>query len=268
VKEKESSPGVRSILVLGAVVIIITMLIIATLGRPLVGGDTITYSPVSITPGEQVTATLGVPSTLIIATLGEPMFGESSITRTPVTITPGEPVSATPVAPSTQTISYIITLKAIDFATYCATTRTPTPIRPVPPTGIYEDARIKFSGEKLFLATENLWQGFVGGYSVSIYVGALLDDPTQGAIVVYLRLPYRSYFERILTPEKHGSVRVVAETNNRLTLVAADGAIFYFDVPARRFVDTLTETVLTATPPATGVHVDYCLITPLATPYP
>jgi hypothetical protein len=45
----------------------------------------------------------------------------------------------------------------------------------------------------------------------------------------------------------HGGVRVIAEQNNRLILQAIDGEIFYFDVPARRFVNSLSEVVPTAT---------------------
>ncbi len=54
----------------------------------------------------------------------------------------------------------------------------------------------------------------------------------------------------------------IPEFNNRLVLVAEDGTVFYFDIPARRFVPSLTEWVPTPTSTPTN--------TPLPThpPYP
>jgi hypothetical protein len=65
-------------------------------------------------------------------------------------------------------------------------------------------------------------------------------------------------------------VHVIAEQNNRLTLQAVDGEIFYFDVPARQFVASLTEVVPTATPLPTLTPKVYGVFTPIPTynPYP
>jgi hypothetical protein len=119
--------------------------------------------------------------------------------------------------------------KAILGATWSAITRTPFPTQIPFPTGTFEGSEVKFTGEKLFLDALNAWGGYLDGNKVVIYTGSLLDHPEQGAIAILITLPYRFFSEKVLTPTQHGSVRVVAEQNNRLTLLAADGEIFYFD---------------------------------------
>jgi hypothetical protein len=128
----------------------------------------------------------------------------------------------------------------------------------------------KFSAEKLFLDGLNAWGGYLDGFSVAVYAGSLPEDSEQGAIVVVSSQPYRFFEEKVLTPTKHGAVRVVAEQNNRLILQAIDGELFYFDVPARRFVDSLTEVVPTATLIPTQTAFASGQSTPLPTynPYP
>ena len=162
----------------------------------------------------------------------------------------------------TQTASYLITQKAIVIATECRITRTPRDTQIPPPTGTSEDVRVKFSAKILGLDALNGWFGIANGHEIFLFAGSLLDDPEQGAIAI----PNEEY----LTPTRHGGVRVVAEQNNRLTLLAADGETFYFDLPARRFVSSLTEVVPTATPPPTKSPIPplSCTLMPLPIPYP
>ena len=101
------------------------------------------------------------------------------------------------------------------------------------------------------LDAQNAWFGLLNGRPVSAYAGALLGDSSQGAIYIFVELPGSGVNEQILTPTKHGGVRVVSEHSNRLTLVSTDGTTYYFDFPARRFVASLTEVVPSATPPFT-----------------
>jgi hypothetical protein len=101
------------------------------------------------------------------------------------------------------------------------------------------------------LDAQNAWYGLLDGRPVSVHAGALLEDSSQGAIFISAELPGPGVNELTLTPTKHGGVRVVSEQNNRLTLVSTDGTTYYFDVPARRFVDSPTEVVPSATPPPT-----------------
>ncbi len=53
------------------------------------------------------------------------------------------------------------------------------------------------------------------------------------------------------TPTKHGPVTILGAVSERLTLQAADGITFYFDVPTRQFVPSL-DTTVTPAPSATG----------------
>jgi hypothetical protein len=186
---------------------------------------------------------------------------------------PNEPLSI----PSTGMPTYIDsttftpnvgTQKAIFHATRLATTRTPFPTQIPFPTGTFEGEEVNFSAEKLDIDALNAWGGYLDGNTIVIYAGSLLDDPEQGAIEILIKLPYRFYAEQIFTPTKHGGVHVVEEENNRLTLQAADGEVFYFDVPARQFVASLTEVVSTATPPPSLTPPVYGLGTPTTNPYP
>jgi hypothetical protein len=163
----------------------------------------------------------------------------------------------------TQTESYLITQKVVLISTIVSITRTPHDTLIPPPTGTFMDETVKFSAKIKGLDALNGWFGFVDGNQIVIYAGSLLDDPEQGAIAILIKLLYRNFSEKVLTPTRHGGVRVVAEQNNRLTLQAANGEIFYFDVPARRFVASLTKVVPTATPPPT-----YTPYAPVPYPYP
>jgi hypothetical protein len=227
---------------------------------------------------------VGVITTLIIGTFRGRNLSEAPITTTPYsTATLEEPTTALPypyplenlltsTAAARQTAAGSHeTQYAIIVATYLATTPSPTPIRTFPPTGTREDMYVKPSGEKMGLDAQNAWFGLLDGRPVSVHAGALLGDSSQGAIYI---LGGRGVNGQILTPTKHGGVRVVSEQNNRLTLVSTDGTTYYFDVPARRFVDSLTEVVPSATSlftwtPLPTLHVIWTS-TPVPTynPYP
>ena len=169
--------------------------------------------------------------------------------------TPVMTSSITPGPDGTQTIVAIITFKAIGEATEAA--RTPLPYTPtILSTGIYEDEPVKHSGKLLGLDAQNGWSGFVDGYYAFLYAGALLSTPEQGVIIMVITMPSHTSFEQYLTSTQHGALRVVSEQNHRLTLVAADEMVFYFDLPTRQFVTSLTEVAPSVTP------------SPLATPSP
>lgn len=177
--------------------------------------------------------------------------------------------STSPVPNITQTAAAIITSKAMLATTFFATTHTPvTPI--YLPTGIYDDQRVKIDAALLFIDAQNAWGGFNDGYRYGLYAGALQSNPDQGVVALITNMPDGKRIEQLLTPSQHGALHVVSEQNNRLTLLAADGETFYFDVPARRFVASLTEVVPTATPYPT--HPPHALLTgtpvPSSNPYP
>jgi len=145
--------------------------------------------------------------------------------------------STTLIPEATQTVAVITADKVKGEATFLATTRTPvTPI--YLPTGIYDDQRVKISAALLFIDAQNAWSGFIDGHRFTLYAGALQSDPEQG--VVFLISESLSIFEQFLTSSKHGALRALDEQNDRVILVALDRSMFYFDVPTRQFVDSLT----------------------------
>ncbi len=243
-------------------------------------------------------AIIGLVTAVIIGTFRGRILGEGPITTTPystttIATTPNstatfeEPTTALPYPyplenPLTSTAVVMQTAEgphetqyAIIVATDLATTPSPTPIRTFPPTGTLEGERVKPSGKTMGLDAQNAWYGLLDGRPVSVHAGALLEDSSQGAIFISAELLGPGVNELILTPTKHGGVRVVSEQNNRLTLVSTDGTTYYFDVPARRFVDSLTGVVPSATPPFTftpfpTLHVIWSStpVPPTYNPYP
>ncbi|MDW8325264.1 MAG: hypothetical protein RMK99_01755 [Anaerolineales bacterium] len=150
-----------------------------------------------------------------------------------------------PSNPTTE-FSIILTQKAIAGATAAAR----PPITPlVVPTGIYDTEQAKATGYKYWgFKVENYWFGLVNGNIVTVFAGAPVSDPQQGKLHVNIVMPNRLFDGEFATPEKNGALRVIAESNNRLTLMTTNGTTYYFDVPAMRFVSSLEEVVSTATP--------------------
>jgi hypothetical protein len=134
------------------------------------------------------------------------------------------------------------------------------------PTGIRDDEAEKFAWAPEGLKVVNGFGATVDGNDVGIWAGSLFSDSRQGFIQVLWIYPYRSYQTLILTPAKHGALRITAERNNRLTLSAADGTVLYFDIPGLRFVPSLTAAVSTVTPPPTYTPVP--VYSPRPTGYP
>jgi hypothetical protein len=174
-----------------------------------------------------------------------------------------------------ETALPLLLAKQSVIETDLATTPSPTlPQTPVPTGTLENDVYLKTSGKLLGIITQNGWIGYLGGNRTWLYAGALEGEPEQGTFYLFADNPRNGPTGLILAPGKHGAVRVVAEQDNRLTLVSSDGTIYYYDLPARRFVDSLAEIVPSLTPlphstalppPAT---IDFSILTPGANPYP
>lgn len=160
--------------------------------------------------------------------------------------------SITPGPDDTQTLEAIITQKDLEEATFLAITSTPeTPI--YLPTGIYDDQRVKISAALLFIDAQNAWGGFIDGNRFTLYAGSLQSDPDQGIVGLVTSLPGGKRIEQFASPSKHGALRVTNEQNNRMTLIATDGTVFYFDLPTCQFVASLTEVAPSVTPSPSSV---------------
>ncbi len=120
---------------------------------------------------------------------------------------------------------------------------------------VLEEGSSIFPGHYLI---ENQWWETVGGQCIHVFAGARRGDgandlpkPWQGMVFVLLsaldgtRLPGGGTYE---TPSKVGSVKIVAAQGQRLVLKADDGTTFYFDLPTRQFVPSLTATVTPVKP--------------------
>jgi len=90
---------------------------------------------------------------------------------------------------------------------------------------------------------QNRWVEQVGNAGIAVYAGASRSDPTQGVVVVSVegkdpltRPPAGLVGGTYPTPTRAGAVHVVDATGERLTLAAANGATFIFDVPSRSYV--------------------------------
>ncbi len=220
-------------LLLGLVIVgAITIAIISTLRVPVPGGIAVAAST-SPTSSPQQPAT---PPQEVTTAVPYPYPMENPLT----------PSAAAAAAEATS--NFLATKYLGIYATFLATTPSPTPPVTIPPTGTWEDMYVKPSGEKLGLDAINAWGGIWDGTQVSVYAGALLDDPNQGAIFILIHLVIADQF---LTPTKHGGVRVVSERNNRLTLVSTDGTTYYFDIPALSYVSSLTAFAPSITPAPT-----------------
>lgn len=173
--------------------------------------------------------------------------GPVSGSRTPPAVSPSPGATTTPepteTYPPTEDWSATETAWPITQVAARATFeawQTANPFtEPTPIAGIHD-----FNGPVVYpqYVYENQWANYINNHWVAVFAGAYSDNLAQG-IVVFV---WNS--ELYETPLPAGSVHIVAEDNYRLTLLSTDGTIFYFDIPARRFVDSLTEVVPTATP--------------------
>lgn len=74
-----------------------------------------------------------------------------------------------------------------------------------------------------------------GNTQRAVYAGALAADPSQGVLVVGIEGadgPSGKAVGKVLTPERHGALRVTGATASVLTVVATDGTSYQFDVDA------------------------------------
>ncbi len=142
----------------------------------------------------------------------------------------------------------------------------PTPVTYTPrqsfETGIFDNQAAPLS--PMGYAMWNYWQDIVNGEKVQIFAGARRDNPgltsetSQGIVFVAASsLNEINHNYQLFEAPIHdtGILRITTVTGYRLTLEAESGAVLYFDVPTRRFVDSLSATVnaptVTPLPPVT-----------------
>lgn len=165
----------------------------------------------------------------------------------------------------TDDISAILTQKAAAGATALAR----PPVTPeIAPTGIFDDERFKAQWKAFGFSVENAWFGIVNGNLVTIFAGAYTNDTERGRLQVSMMLPYQEFQAEFAPPANHGTLTIVDEQDNRLEILAADGATLYFDVPAMSFVSSMIEVVPTMTPLPTYTPIILPTELPPSTGYP
>ena len=184
-----------------------------------------------------------------------------------------------------QTSYAIFTLTQEAYLTSPPSTRTPGP-SPTPPTytpkpfvsGIFDSQAAPHS--QLY-AMANWWQGIVNGEEVQVFAGGKRDNPgeptievSQGVLfVITVSLDESNVDYQFYEPPvaETGLLSIKAATDYRLTIQAESGAVLYFDVPTRRFVESLTATVsaptVTPLPPITPSPTSIPFL-PCGGPYP
>lgn len=111
-------------------------------------------------------------------------------------------------------------------------------------TGIIQYPSVPFPSTEYEIT--NAWQDIVDGKYVLVFAGTLANDPEQGVVIVLVESPrqYRQY----TTPTKSGAISITDVKGLRLVIRSLDNnRIFYFDVPAQKFVNSLDDIVPTAT---------------------
>ncbi len=106
----------------------------------------------------------------------------------------------------------------------------------------------------------NKWVEVNGTTVIEVFAGARRNvndwqDVSQGLVIVLEETPQGSTISgnEYETPTKSGPIQITDAQGERLILRTRNGVTFYFDVPARQFVDSLIATVIpplyTVTPP-------------------
>lgn len=82
------------------------------------------------------------------------------------------------------------------------------------------------------VSIQNLWNGKLGNKYVVVYAGVLIENPEQGVLVYETRDEYLNTLssEYIKSKTTGGTLKIVEEKGNKLTVVDAQGNSFIFDV--------------------------------------
>lgn len=128
-------------------------------------------------------------------------------------------------------------------------------------TGIIQYPSVPFPSTEYKIT--NAWQEMVDGKYVLVFAGTLVNDPEQGVVIVLLESPrqYRQYS----TPTKSGAISITDAKGLRLIIRSSDNnRVYYFDVPAQKFVNSLDDIV----PTATALPTQAMPIATMVPPYP
>jgi hypothetical protein len=101
-------------------------------------------------------------------------------------------------------------------------------------TGIIERPAVPLS--QAFTIT-NAWQELVAGRYITVFAGALSEDPEQGVLVIYDDAS--NHCSIYTSPSRDGSFRIVDAENFHLALETTQKTKVYFDVLHPSFADSM-----------------------------
>jgi hypothetical protein len=90
---------------------------------------------------------------------------------------------------------------------------------------------------------ENHWEGIVNWNYLTVFAGALANDPGQGIIIMHITSPVTSKTDgnRYLSQTKSGALRIMEAKGDVLVIQPSEGDRLYFNVLAQQFVPSLTD---------------------------
>jgi hypothetical protein len=116
---------------------------------------------------------------------------------------------------------------------------------------LYEGATAGDPSHK-YIFNGKIWLQSTHDSVIWVRGGRALDPSTQGAVRVIIAPHYSDSPHQndvvIESPIQAGELTITGAVGERLILISEQGQIFYFDVPALSFVNSLEELVPTATP--------------------
>ena len=116
--------------------------------------------------------------------------------------------------------------------------------------GILLEDKYNWYGDTDYELNGLIWEEWTYSSEISVRGGHAINSPQQGIVWVQITPHHSGPQSRIIieSPAQVGTLNVIGAIGERLILTSEQGQTFYFDVPALQFVNSLEETVPTATP--------------------
>lgn len=215
---------VTGLLAVAAVVVLAVVLLSGRAGNPdsldRAGADTRVGAAGSAQPGATSTTTaVSTPDNVIDPAGPGPVYTEEPVYATLQARSRAHPAPKIPATPPPNVIT---------AAEMTAVKRG---------AGIYPADADEMYHRSPLIEVENIWVDVVDGRRVQVTAGYRDDDPSQGVIIVLSDDLDGTDGESAVyyTPTRSGAVKVTAAAVPRITLKAADGTVFTFDVISRTF---------------------------------
>jgi hypothetical protein len=109
--------------------------------------------------------------------------------------------------------------------------------------GLSEEARL----------SKNYYIGIRDGEYITVIVGNMRDDPSQG--VIYIFSPKAKGWKKFILPEKVGILHIISGDGSDLKISDDVGKVFSFNLTTESFINNLGIPITTTTPSPTDTGV-------------